>query len=371
VKLTPAVNATMRTHQAALTELKSFDGRTRDEYRGRSWLSSVRAAFRRDQLSPGEACLTFPEFLADRAKIWYKQLDRTVRVSWTTLQAEFEKEYCGAMVTPHQRYYEMRRKKNEETIDYLYRLNVAANEARIFYQEAAGGLHHVQHFINTCEDPELARQLGALRLTTESDLRDVLKELLRQEQRSKRDGNMSNRSTRTDTRSNKHTLPGSRQRPIVVNSLQDQRTTEEMVDYSSGEENPESDEGGEARERDGTDEETEVLTGVSKQTLQTIAALVASLQNKAKSANRTQQQSCSHCGSTRHVDRDCWRRLTCEACGRTGHPTEHCYQRCKGCGNVHERGECPLEEMANQLKSWYDPTKHAGMLPPTLEKMLN
>ncbi|KAJ0389457.1 hypothetical protein ATCC90586_010448 [Pythium insidiosum] len=84
-----------------------------------------------------------------------------------------------------------------------------------------------------------------------------------------------------------------------------------------------------------------------------------------------QETQCTHCGSTRHQDRDCWRRLTCETCGRKGHPSEHCYQLCKGCGKLHEKGACPLEEIANGLRAWYDPAKHAGILPPKIEKWLN
>ncbi|KAE9084511.1 hypothetical protein PF006_g26458 [Phytophthora fragariae] len=30
-----------------------------------------------------------------------------------------------------------------------------------------------------------------------------------------------------------------------------------------------------------------------------------------------------------------------------------------------------MEEFFNQLRQWFDPNKHAGMLPPAAEKMLN
>ncbi|OWZ11443.1 Eukaryotic/viral aspartic protease [Phytophthora megakarya] len=48
-----------------------------------------------------------------------------------------------------------------------------------------------------------------------------------------------------------------------------------------------------------------------------------------------------------------------------------CLRVCKACGDVHEAGKCSLEEFFNQLRQWYDPRKHGGMLPPTAEKMLN
>jgi hypothetical protein len=53
------------------------------------------------------------------------------------------------------------------------------------------------------------------------------------------------------------------------------------------------------------------------------------------------------------------------------HPTDKCLRACKACGEIHDAGECPMEEFFNQLRQWYDPQKHAAMLPPTAEKMLN
>ena len=45
---------------------------------------------------------------------------------------------------------------------------------------------------------------------------------------------------------------------------------------------------------------------------------------------------CTHCGSKRHGDRECWKRLTCQKCGRKGHPAEKCYYECSVCKDVHE-----------------------------------
>ncbi|KAE9302937.1 hypothetical protein PF008_g22356 [Phytophthora fragariae] len=33
--------------------------------------------------------------------------------------------------------------------------------------------------------------------------------------------------------------------------------------------------------------------------------------------------------------------------------------------------KCPIEEFYNQIRQWYNPAKHAGMLPAPVEKMLN
>ncbi|KAJ0391140.1 hypothetical protein P43SY_010447 [Pythium insidiosum] len=45
------VNSAARLRASAVSDLKAFDGRHRDEFKGKAWLSSVRAAFRRDQFT--------------------------------------------------------------------------------------------------------------------------------------------------------------------------------------------------------------------------------------------------------------------------------------------------------------------------------
>ncbi|KAJ0391256.1 hypothetical protein ATCC90586_012104 [Pythium insidiosum] len=226
------VNSAARLRASAVSDLKAFDGRHRDEFKGKGWLSSVRAAFRRDQFTDGECCLHFPDLLSDRSKTWYRQLPPTVRADWGRLQAEFEQEYCGATVTPQQRYFEMRRRANEESIDYLYRLNVQAREAGLAYDRPENARPHVRQFISSCEDPELARQLAGLRLSNEEELRDVLKQLLYQSMRAKRDDIVKGRTSKRDQdqarelregrpkeRNAKPAQLGSKGRPIQVYAL--------------------------------------------------------------------------------------------------------------------------------------------------------
>ncbi|OWY97781.1 hypothetical protein PHMEG_00031601 [Phytophthora megakarya] len=71
--------------------------------------------------------------------------------------------------------------------------------------------------------------------------------------------------------------------------------------------------------------------------------------------------------SLKHTDLDCWKRLTCEKCGKRGHPKDRCLYACRGCGDVHEAGECPMEEIYYQISKWYDPTRHAGLFPEQVE----
>ncbi|POM61647.1 LOW QUALITY PROTEIN: hypothetical protein PHPALM_29312 [Phytophthora palmivora] len=67
----------------------------------------------------------------------------------------------------------------------------------------------------------------------------------------------------------------------------------------------------------------------------------------------------SHCGSKKHSDLGCWRRLTCHKCGKRGHPADHCLFVCRGCGELHDMGKCTMEEFYNQIRQWFNPAKHA------------
>jgi hypothetical protein len=315
--------------------------------------------------------------------IWYKQLPKDIRKDWIKLQAEFEKEYCDAAITPHQRYYELRRKPTEEPLDYLYRLNVQAMEASIDFAGVEGPFH-VTHFLDTCEDADLARQFVLAKPTTELGLRTALKELLRQTQRTRRDDSIKARTDKRDGKAFKSAAQGSKQNPILVNALSklqaatsrlaadaDASASESDAEWSSDSDTGEV-ETDESTSASSLDDFGSVLAPAS---IEALAKVIAALQGRDKpmkgKPDAIKHNPCSHCGSKRHSDRDCWARITCTVCWRAGHPAEYCYHRCKGCGNVHERGACPLEEVVNQLKTWFDPVKHAGILPADVEKMLN
>uniref|UniRef100_A0AAV1TW70 Uncharacterized protein n=1 Tax=Peronospora matthiolae TaxID=2874970 RepID=A0AAV1TW70_9STRA len=85
----------------------------------------------------------------------------------------------------------------------------------------------------------------------------------------------------------------------------------------------------------------------------------------------TPSKPCTHCGSTKHGDLGCWKRLTCQKFGRKGHPSDNCFFVCRACGEMHDSEKCLMEEFYNMIRQCYVPNKHAGMLPEKAEKMLN
>lgn len=87
--------ATTRIRVSAISELKEFSGKDRDEDRARSWLGKVKSAFVRDQAPDNEKCLVLGDLLAGPARTWFRQLSRTTRSNWKTLYEEFSTEFCG------------------------------------------------------------------------------------------------------------------------------------------------------------------------------------------------------------------------------------------------------------------------------------
>ncbi|POM71792.1 Hypothetical protein PHPALM_11590 [Phytophthora palmivora] len=76
---------------------------------------------------------------------------------------------------------------------------------------------------------------------------------------------------------------------------------------------------------------------------------------------------CSHCGSKKHSDLVCCRRLTCHKCGKRGIRRIIDFS----CGELHDMGKCPMEEFYNQIRQFFNPAKHAGTLQESAEKILN
>ena len=90
-------------------------------------------------------------------------------------------EYCGRGVSVGRQYYHARKRSDESPLEYLYRLNVAGMRAKIPVKDGPPDARreHVEHFIGTLDNRELADQLLLLRLANA----DALEETLRAYQR--------------------------------------------------------------------------------------------------------------------------------------------------------------------------------------------
>ncbi|GMF44973.1 unnamed protein product [Phytophthora fragariaefolia] len=164
-------------------KLKEFAGKDGDEDRAQSWLGKVKSALIRDQAPDQEKCLVFGDLLTGPARNWYRQLSRTTRSTWKDLHQSFQVQYCGPGVSVARQYYHARKRSDESPLEYLHRLNVAGLRTRLPIKDGPLDVRreHVEHFIETLDDHDLADQLALLRIPDA----DTLEEVLRSRQRAK------------------------------------------------------------------------------------------------------------------------------------------------------------------------------------------
>lgn len=351
-----------RIRVSAMSELKEFAGKEGDEDRTRAWLNKAKSAFVRDQAPDEEKCLVFGDLLTGSARNWYRQLSRTTRSTWEDLLRNFQVQYCGRGVSVARQYYHARKRSDESPLEYLYRLNVAGLRARLQIKDGPSEVRreHVEHFIETLDDRDLADHLALLRIPDA----DTLEEALRSRQRAKaRQSKAVYGSIKPRQKNNSAAAPSASTRAVrAVKAISD---SNESGDDSSGSD-------GEAGLR-----RVYLAASGNNEGQQDQDQRNQDRSRSETGNNRAQQdrhdigsppKRCSHCGSRKHSDLGCWGRLTCEKCGRKGHPSDRCLFTCKACGDIHEAGKCTMEEFYNLIRQWYNPTKHAGMLPETAER---
>ncbi|KAE9007868.1 hypothetical protein PR001_g16856 [Phytophthora rubi] len=293
-------------------------------------------------MSPAEVCLLMNDLITGPARQWYLQLSRDIRSSWNDLSSHFQYQYCRKGVSVARKYYHATKRSDETPLEYLHRLTVAGIRAKLRVKDgnATERQEHVEHFIDTLGSHEQALADQLIMLSIENA--EALERILRVRQRSRdRQGKVVYNSSK---------FRGKTPAPTpakAVNSLraQGEQDHDEYAMVSQVEE-----------------ERREEPTRVS--------AMTPSNRGDEKSTQPHQRPPCSHCGLTLHKSEDCWTILTCSHCnGR--HPSDRCLKLCKACGEMHEAGACRFEEFFNVMRQWYVPQRHAGMLPPDAENMLN
>ncbi|OWY92857.1 hypothetical protein PHMEG_00037963 [Phytophthora megakarya] len=329
---TGATGSTMiqRVRISAISDLKEFTGKVQDEDRARAWISKVKSAFMRDEASDDEKCLTFADLLAGSAKNWYRQLSRSTSNKWSELLRSFQTRYCGGVSVAGQ-YYHTRHRSDESPLDYLYRLNVAGLRARLKIKDgnAKERREHVDHYIETLEDQDLAERLTLLRLTDAEDLEEVLRARDRAKNRQKKAAFGTGRSLPTPP-------------PKQVRAIQIQANDSGSDSESDGSGGSDSDVDSHRKIFLAANEDTTPKT--EKEPTPPDPRLPERDQghqghNQKIHGNGFTRDRCSHCGSRKHSDLGCWRRVTCTKCGKRGHPSDHCLFVCRGCGELHDMGK--------------------------------
>ncbi|KAG6590614.1 uncharacterized protein IUM83_18274 [Phytophthora cinnamomi] len=264
-------------------------------------------------------------------------------------------------------YYHARKRSDESALEYLHRLNVARLRARLKIKD--GGpkekREHVDHFIETLGDQDLADRLTLLRLPDADELEEVLRALDRAKNRMKKSSKYRQKASATPAPA----VPAKHVRAVQI----------QAPDSGSDSSSDGSDSGGDDYRRiymagggEPSPQAEEVPHTLDRGQLERRSADQVPRDHRSRvHADGSDRSRCSHCGSRKHTELGCWRRLTCQKCGKRGHPADHCLFVCRGCGELHDMGKCPMEEFYNWIRQWYNPTKHAEMLPEKAEKMLN
>ncbi|EGZ27280.1 hypothetical protein PHYSODRAFT_257437 [Phytophthora sojae] len=354
-----AVSTATRLRASAVSELKDFSGKEHDEEAARAWFNKVRTAFRRDQMQSDEMYLTFADLMIGPARNWYYQLSRTARASWTDLGEQFQIHFCGKGISLARKYYPMLRGSQEDPLDYLYRLNLAGITANLKIHDGTKEQRreHVDHFIDTVQDDDLAGSLVVLRLPDSEALEGVLLAMRRRHQRRKIE-------TQGSKYRQKAPAPAASSRAVrVVTTGRGRRGDHGDLNEFEG--------ASSSSDNESEDERAHVFSAARTPTPGDGEQPGARQDREDQLGRPKYGTRCSHCGSRKHTDLGCWKRLTWQKCGRMGHPTDKCFYVCKCCGDVHEAGQCKIGDFFDAVRQWYNPTRHARLLPESVEKALN
>ncbi|OWY96574.1 hypothetical protein PHMEG_00033132 [Phytophthora megakarya] len=295
-----------RVRISAISDLKEFTGKDQDEDRARAWISKVKSAFMRDQASNDEKCLTFADLLAGSAKNWYRQLSRSTRNKWSELLRSFQIQYCGLGVLVARQYYHTRRRSDESPLDYLYRLNVAGLCARLKIKDGntKERREHVDHSIETLEDQDLAEWLTRM--------------ISRSHQKKAAFGSSKYRRKPTNSTPS---VPAKQVRAIQIQANESESDSES--DGSGG-----FDSDVDSHPKIFLAANENVTPKVEKESVTPDPRLLerdqGHLDHNLTIHGNGHRDRCSHCGSRKHSDLGCWRRVTCTKCGKRGHPSDHC-----------------------------------------------
>lgn len=112
--------------------------------------------------------------LTGPAEAWLDQLD-AINQDWSALQCRFYQEFCVATGSAVDEYYSVCQKGGQTLRHTLWRLNAAAEEAKIDIMSHEGLQRHVARFIRVIEDPNARSALIGKAFPTIADLDEALR----------------------------------------------------------------------------------------------------------------------------------------------------------------------------------------------------
>ncbi|KAE9283850.1 hypothetical protein PR003_g27012 [Phytophthora rubi] len=149
------------------------------------WLRTFVYGMKATHNPPNTWCVAFELSLYDGAQHWYRQLPRKTKRTWTLLSQAFNMYYCaGFSRSATARYYSAKRYGKEHVCDYLNRLNGYARNAGVQFEgDGRDAKHHVEHFLDTCDDRGLEECLCHVRVSDIYELEGMIDGILRYRKR--------------------------------------------------------------------------------------------------------------------------------------------------------------------------------------------
>uniref|UniRef100_A0AAV1VHY5 Retrotransposon gag domain-containing protein n=1 Tax=Peronospora matthiolae TaxID=2874970 RepID=A0AAV1VHY5_9STRA len=305
-------NITQRIRISAISELKEFSGKDREEGKARTWIGKVNSAFIREQAPDEERCLVFGNLVVGPARYWYRQLSRSTRFNWKELMSSFLVEYAGHGMYASRQYYHAKKQSEEDPLQYLYRLNVMGMQAKIpvMTKLPAARKERVNHFIDTLDDPDLSNQLLLLNV---EDADDMQKTLHGYQQGRSRQGKVMMGSSKFRQKGTPG--PAFSKPARAVKMVRTEDVSSESGSYTCG-----------SDLEDRLRSIHVAATADRRSSPNDVAANARSADPNTRQDYQDRNmplKPCTHCGSTKHRDLGCWKRLTCQKCGRKGHPSDN------------------------------------------------
>lgn len=326
-------------------EPKPFSNKDHSGAKARDWLKKFNMYVEMASLGKTQKCQLFEMYARGEVLDWYKQLMPGVKKDWSLLSKFFVKQFCEDEQSSMKRYYSAKQSEDQTPQQYFWKLNSLGKKAGkklIGLEDKRHVEEHIQHYMDTLRDPRVRTELRTAVIARGSTM-EAVEEALRDYTRySRMDKGASLKPALKPMKK-----PASK--VAVVSTYSDE-------DSDVSEEEAASCEWGRAASSSEEDSDVKRVAFTDK--------------GKTKHQRMITRSPCSHCGMENHSDDKCWKLISCRHCGRN-HPDAYCNKVCKACGNVHEKGDCALEKFFYQVKEWYDPSKHAGILPKELEEALN
>ncbi|KAE9302470.1 hypothetical protein PF008_g22484 [Phytophthora fragariae] len=163
-----------------LNSIEPFCGTRNQSEKSMQWLRTFVFGMKGTLKPPNTWCVAFELSLHDGAQYWYRQLPRKTKRTWTLLSQAFIKYYCVDFTRSMKaRYYSAKRVGEEHVCDYLNRLNGYARNAGVQFKDGGhDAKHHVEHFLDTCDDRGLEECLCHVRVSDIYELEGMIDNIL-------------------------------------------------------------------------------------------------------------------------------------------------------------------------------------------------